>query len=68
MHLCCRDLHEMMGTGLFIQPHSVLLVTACFMEKIFFFNQEYYRFLCLHRYVSKEANFLQLVVSGRVTV
>ena len=36
--VCCRDLHEIVGIGLFIQPHSVMLVTACFRENIFFFQ------------------------------
>ena len=34
-HSCCSDLHDIVGTGLFIQPRSVMLVTACFMENGF---------------------------------
>ena len=67
-HLCCRVLHEIVGTGLFTQPHSVMLVTACFMENLFF-NQEYYIdssvFIAM---LAKKQIFLQLVVSGGVTV
>ena len=33
-HLCCRDQHEMFSVGLFIQPHSVMLMTACFIEHV----------------------------------